>query len=84
MLSGMKRSRRCFSLVSLPHGIYAIGGYDGNQYLNQVEFYDFRTKKWNEGPPMVQARFAHTAVVSSDMQSIIVSGGFNKKPLKTT
>lgn len=33
---------------------------------------------------MVQARFAHTAVVSSDMQSIIVSGGFNKKPLKTT
>lgn len=30
MLPSMNRPRRCFSLISLPHGIYAIGGYDGN------------------------------------------------------
>lgn len=29
-------------------------------------------------PPLLMARFAHTAVVSNDLQSIIVSGGFNQ------
>jgi hypothetical protein len=29
----MNKARRSFTLVSLPHGIYAIGGYDGMEYL---------------------------------------------------
>ena len=29
-------------------------------------------------PPLLMPRFAHTAVVSNDLQSIIVSGGFNQ------
>jgi hypothetical protein len=29
----MNKPRRSFTLVSLPHGLYAIGGYDGNDYL---------------------------------------------------
>lgn len=29
----MNKPRRSFALVSLPHGIYAIGGYDGTDYL---------------------------------------------------
>lgn len=28
-ISAMKTPRRSFSLVSLPNGIYAIGGHDG-------------------------------------------------------
>lgn len=33
-------------------------------------------------PHLLMARFAHTAVVTNDLQSVIVSGGFNKYPLK--
>ena len=34
------------SLVSLPHGILAIGGYNGKNYLNNVELFDFDKEKW--------------------------------------
>lgn len=33
---------------------------------------------------MNEPRFAHTALVTNDMQNIIVSGGFYKKPLRST
>lgn len=32
--------RRALSAVALPDGIYAVGGFDGSQYLNSVERYD--------------------------------------------
>jgi hypothetical protein len=32
---------------------------------------------------MKYARFAHTAVLSKDLQFIIISGGYDHKPLKT-
>ena len=44
----MKYGRRALSCVSLPDGIYAIGGYDGNKYLSAVEKFDIRTNKWVE------------------------------------
>ena len=34
-------------------------------------------------PPLSMPRFAHTAVITNDLQSVIVSGGFNKEPLKS-
>lgn len=37
----MKTPRRSFTLVSLPNGLYAIGGHDGKSYLKSVEMYDF-------------------------------------------
>lgn len=83
VISNMKTPRRCFTLVSLPHGILAIGGYNGKNYLNNVELFDFDKEKWVELPPLTMPRFAHTAVVTNDLQSIIVSGGFNKQPLKS-
>ncbi len=30
IVASMNKPRRSFTLVSLPHGIYAIGGYDGS------------------------------------------------------
>lgn len=30
MVGSMNKPRRSFALVSLPHGLYAMGGYDGN------------------------------------------------------
>ena len=40
-ISAMKYQRRSFTLVSLPNGIYAIGGHDGKSYLKSVEMFDY-------------------------------------------
>ena len=37
----MNEARRALAAVALPDGIYAIGGYDGKQYLDSVEKYNF-------------------------------------------
>lgn len=39
MLPEMTEARRALAAVALPDGIYAIGGYDGKQYLSSVEKY---------------------------------------------
>ena len=36
-LPEMNQARRALAAVALPDGIYAIGGYDGKQYLSSVE-----------------------------------------------
>lgn len=84
MIPSMNKPRRSFALVSLPHGIYAIGGYDGNQYLKEVQMFDFTLEKWVNVVSMRQPRIAHTALATFDLQSIIVSGGYHKKPTKNT
>ena len=38
----MNVPRRALSSVKLPDGIYAVGGFDGFNYLNSVERYDER------------------------------------------
>jgi N-acetylneuraminic acid mutarotase len=37
LISSMKEARRALAAVTMPDGIYAIGGYDGKQYLASVE-----------------------------------------------
>lgn len=37
LLPPLKEHRRALSLVALPDGIYAIGGYNGKEYLATVE-----------------------------------------------
>jgi hypothetical protein len=37
MLPSLKEHRRALSLVALPDGVYAIGGYNGKDYLSSVE-----------------------------------------------
>jgi hypothetical protein len=44
--------RRALSAVSLPNGVYAIGGYDGEKYLNSVERYDQDSDEWVKVKPM--------------------------------
>jgi hypothetical protein len=80
----MSKSRSSFSLVALPHGIYAIGGYDGHESLKSVELFDFNSEKWINVTAMSSGRFAHTAVVTNDLQYIVVSGGYQNKALKCT
>ena len=45
-IPNMKTPRRCFTLVSLPHGLMAIGGFNGKDYLASVELFDFEKQKW--------------------------------------
>lgn len=36
----MNEGRRALAAVSMPDGIYAIGGYNGKDYISSVEKYD--------------------------------------------
>jgi hypothetical protein len=37
----MKVKRLGFMMVTVPHGIFAIGGHNGTHALNEVDFFDF-------------------------------------------
>lgn len=37
MISSMKKPRRSLCAVTMPDGVYCIGGFDGKVYLNTVE-----------------------------------------------
>ena len=40
MIGSMNEKWRSHTAVSLPNGVYALGGYNGSTYLNTVEWYD--------------------------------------------
>ena len=77
----MSTSRRALSVVTLPDGIYALGGYDGSKYLRSLEKYDIRMGKWLNLAPMKHARCTLSAVTSPDCQYIYAVGGFNGNAL---
>jgi len=58
----MLHPRRALSVVTLADGIYAIGGFDGQNYLNTVEKYDEFSGSWQMVCPMLMARCTHHAV----------------------
>ena len=55
--------------------ILAIGGRDGDQYLNTVERFDPRVGTWEHIAPMSNPKFAAGAAVLDG--KIYVSGGSN-------
>jgi len=84
MIASLSVGRRALSVVALPDGIYAIGGYSGKQYLASVERYDIERNRWNLIAPMLSPRCTLAAVVAiPDFRYIYVIGGFNGKPLQT-
>ena len=66
LLPPMKEARRALAVVVLPDGIYAIGGYDGRQYLATVEKYDLQRQEWFYVKSMNTARCTLSAVTSTD------------------
>jgi influenza virus NS1A-binding protein len=76
-IASMSTPRRALSVVTLPDGIYALGGYDGSKYLKTLEKYDIRMGKWVTLAPMKHARCTLSAVTSPDCQFIYTLGGFN-------
>lgn len=62
----MNEPRRALTAAALPDGIYAIGGYNGKDYINTVEKYDFLTNRWISVSSMKRARCTLSAVASID------------------
>ena len=79
----MKEPRRALTAVALPDGIYAIGGYNGKEYVNSVERYDFFTNQWHGISSMKKPRCTLSAVTSPDCQYIYAIGGFNGSALNS-
>jgi hypothetical protein len=42
----MKFSRRAHCAAILPDGMYAIGGFNGSNYLKSVEKFDEQASQW--------------------------------------
>lgn len=73
----MNEGRRALAAVSMPDGIYAIGGYNGKDYISSVEKYDIETDTWSVVCHLNSPKCTMTAVASPDAQSFFVIGGFN-------
>ncbi|KAH6940664.1 hypothetical protein HPB50_004083 [Hyalomma asiaticum] len=52
MVAPLNTRRSALSAAVLDGKIYALGGYDGQEYLSTVEVYDPATNVWTTGPPM--------------------------------
>lgn len=86
----MNQPRRAMSSVTLPDGIYVIGGFDGVKYLNSVEKINYQffnslfsqynnnvsSKSFNFISSISQQMCTMAAIGSEDWSYIYVSGGF--------
>lgn len=76
-INEMIDSRRALTAVSLPNGVYAIGGYNGDKYLDSVERYDCDLDEWVTVKSMISSRWTLSSVSSTDCRYIYAIGGFD-------
>jgi len=74
-IASLKDPRSGVGVVAIGRRMYALGGFDGKNYLNSVEEYDPKTDVWKMISPMKHARRAHGATAISGY--IYVYGGFD-------
>ena len=48
MVAPISSPRDAVGVCILGDKLYAVGGYDGQQYLNEVESYDPQTNDWTK------------------------------------
>ena len=77
VLPAMNDRRRALACVSLPDGVYAVGGFNGTEYLSSVERFDEERGEWMLTAPMGRRRCTLGAVSSSDCRYIYALGGFD-------
>lgn len=77
LVASMNEGRRALAAVAMPDGIYAIGGYNGKDYIDSVERYDLITDHWTFVSKLTSPKCTMSALASPDFQSIYVLGGFN-------
>jgi len=73
----MNEGRRALAAVSMPDGIYAIGGYNGKDYISSGEKDDVETDSWTVVCHLNSPKCTMTAVAAPDQQRFYVIGGFN-------
>ena len=73
----MNEGRRALSAVSMPDGIYAIGGYNGKDYISSIERYSIELDSWELVCHLNSPKCTMTAVASPNNQFFYVIGGFN-------
>ena len=61
----------------MPDGIYAIGGYNGKDYISCVERYNIIADVWEQICDLGSPKCTMSAVPSLDFNSFFVVGGFN-------
>ena len=81
MLPPLNEARRAHCAVSLPDGVYVLGGFNGKDYLTSVERFDEQKNEWTVVGDMRHGKCAMSAVVTSDCQFIYVLGGYNGEAL---
>ena len=73
----MSEGKRALQALSLPDGIYLIGGYNGKEYLNTVERLDLNDFLFYKLPDMLVSRGTFSAICSSDYRYVYCIGGVN-------
>lgn len=69
------KSRSVAGVAALNGRLYVIGGFDGRDYLKDVECYDPQTDTWSQIEPLNRPRSAACVTVMKDR--LFVLGGFN-------
>ena len=62
MIASLKQKRTGTKFVVCDESLFALGGYDGENYLSSVERLDEIDKEWRKSAPMNKARTGFTAV----------------------
>lgn len=96
VISELLEPRRSLNAVVLGQNLYAIGGFNGCQYLNSVEKYlylllierntlryDENNDKWVSIKSMKESRCTFSAISLNEENTFIVMGGFNNTPLSS-
>ena len=73
----MNEGKRALNAVALPDGLYVLGGYNGKEYLNSVQRYDYFSQNWSTMRPMNSSRGTFASLVSQNCNYIYAIGGFN-------
>ena len=74
-ISDMNCSRSDFASTVYNQAIYAIGGFNGDEYLNSIEKYDVASNNWTIVGHMVTPRSGASAIAHGD--KIYIIGGFD-------
>ena len=57
--------------------IFAVGGYNGKDYISSIERLNIQSNEWQLVGHLSSPKCTMSSVASPDMQSILIIGGFN-------
>ena len=71
LVAPISSPRDAVGVCLLGDKIYAVGGYDGQQYLNDVECYDPQSNEWSKVSPVSKFRaYSHQANAGAKTKKI--------------